>query len=210
MNENELATLIANLRLIGTDEQSVEVKSGVGKSVRESLSAFSNGDGGLLLLGLTEDLAFQPIERFDSRRAQDQLEQRCQQLTPPVRPTIDLIPFEGEVILAAKIEALPSRDKPCYVTDQGKYGGSYVRTGDGDLRLTNYEIDRLVEEHAQPKWDEEAVVEAGVDDLGDAQLSSFLSLQEKRRPKTFAEGRDLALKRLRITKGSMKCPGFCS
>ena len=202
MNENELATLVANLRLIGTDEQSVEVKSGVGKSVRESLSALSNGDGGLLLVGLTEDLAFQPIEGFDARKAQDQLEQRCQQLTPPVRPTIDLIPFEGEVILAAKIEALPSRDKPCYVTDQGKYGGSYVRTGDGDLRLTNYEIDRLVEEHAQPKWDEEAVVEAEVDDLGDAQLSSFLALQEKRRPKTFAEGRDLALKRLRITKGS--------
>ena len=51
MDEQSLQELVERLRLVGTDQQQVEVKSAVGKSVLETLSAFSNGAGGIVLIG---------------------------------------------------------------------------------------------------------------------------------------------------------------
>lgn len=68
--------------------------------------------------------------------------------------------------------------------------------------MSKYEIDRLLEEEAQPTWDERPVNEATKDDLADKDLQGFLALQRKRRPKTFADGEDKALQRLGIMKGN--------
>ena len=54
MDEKELRELVERLRLVGADRQRAEVKSGVGKAALESLSAFSNGAGGTILVGLEE------------------------------------------------------------------------------------------------------------------------------------------------------------
>jgi len=51
----ELARLVALLRQAGTDLSDVEVKAAAGglpKSVRDTLSAFRNDRGGILILGL--------------------------------------------------------------------------------------------------------------------------------------------------------------
>ena len=52
MDEKELRELVERLRLVGADRQRAEVKSGVEKAVLETLSAFSNGAGGTVLVGL--------------------------------------------------------------------------------------------------------------------------------------------------------------
>lgn len=198
MSPKSIDEIVSGLRMIGTDKQSIEVKSGVGKDILETLSAFSNGSGGLIIVGLSEKDGFQPVPHFEVKRAQDQLETRCDQLSPPVRPIIDLLPFEGSTVLVAKVPELASIDKPCYVTAKGQYNGSYIRTGDGDVHLSKYEIDRLLEEKTQPRWDEQPVVESTIDDLDSEQLERYLDLQRERRPKTFSGGNDAALKRLRI------------
>ena len=189
MTPTTLSELIAQLRVIGSDKQSVEVKSSVGKEVLSTLSAFANGNGGTLIIGLSEQDDFTPIKKFSASTAQDQLETRCQQLIPPVRPRIDVIEFESSHILVAEIDELPARDKPCYVAERGLYKGSYIRTGDGDTRLPQYEVNRLVEEHAQPTWDEDAIPDATLEDIEGATLDDFLQVQKERRPKTFANGR---------------------
>ncbi|WP_115685421.1 ATP-binding protein [Corynebacterium senegalense] len=200
MESAELGKIIGDLRIIGTDKQRIEVKSGIGKDARATLSAFSNANGGILIVGVSEADGFAPVPNFDARVSQDQLEQRCAQLSPPVRPNIDLVPLEDVVVLVAEVKELSSIDKPCYVTDQGQYNGSYIRTGDGDTRLTKYEVDRLLEEKVQPKWDEEPVAEASMSDVDDGVLAAYLRLQEERRPKTFAQGKDTALRRLRLAR----------
>lgn len=200
MTNEELRELVSRFRILGFDTSSEEVKSGIGKSVRETLSAFSNSSGGILIVGLSEAAGFTPVDAFDPRAAQNQLMSRCEQLTPVVRPEIDIVDLDGSLVLVAKIPELPAFDKPCYVTDQGRYGGSYKRTGDGDMRMTQYEVDRLIEQKTQPKWDEEAVEEASVNDLDPGILDPFLHSERTRRPKTFADGEGQALARLRVTR----------
>ena len=160
MDTERLESIVRTLRLVGKDSQPIEVKSDVGKSIRETLSAFANANGGTIIVGLDESNGFLPVDGFDAAKAQDTLETRCGQTTPPVRPHIDTVPFEDSLVVVAEVNEMTSEDKPCYVADQGKYGGSYIRVGDGDIRLTQYEVDRLIEERTQPKWDEQPVAEA--------------------------------------------------
>lgn len=58
VDEKELITMVNDLRLVGTDQQAIEVKSGIGKEVLDTLSSFSNTSGGTLLVGLSEQDGF--------------------------------------------------------------------------------------------------------------------------------------------------------
>ena len=202
MLSEKLADIVRDLRIVGSDDRRVEVKSGVGKSVRDTLSAFSNGGGGTLIVGLSEEGGFSPVEDFDPVAARDQLLSRCEQMTPVVRPDIDIMPVPGEAasvqVLVAEIPELQPREKPCYITDAGQYRGSYLRSGDGDVRLRHYEIDRLLEEQTQPRWDEEPVADAMQDDLVSEVLGAYLDGERERSPRAFRQGEETALRRLGV------------
>jgi ATP-dependent DNA helicase RecG len=72
------------------------------------------------------------------------------------------------------------------VTSRGLYGGAYLRVGDGDQRLTPYEIDRLRENAGQPRWDQEPVAEATAADLHDTLASRLVEAARRRAPRAFA------------------------
>ena len=122
----------------------------------------------------------------------------CGELTPVVHPHIEIMPFEGSLLLVAKIEELFADQKPCYITAQGRYGGSYRRTGEGDKKLIDYEVDRLIEEKTQPRWDDSIITEASLADLDPATLANFLESEKTKRPRTFAHGEEIAMQRLRV------------
>ena len=65
----------------------------------------------------------------------------------------------------AVIDEMLPREKPCFISSIGPHGGSYIRTGDGDRKMTTYEVDRLLEEQRQPEHDIAIVPEATLDDL---------------------------------------------
>jgi ATP-dependent DNA helicase RecG len=83
MESADLARLVGDLRSFGSDTHSVEVKSAAGrlpKTVPETLSAFSNGAGGTLILGLDEAAGFRPASGFDAVSSRDALARACGQL----------------------------------------------------------------------------------------------------------------------------------
>ena len=174
----QLDTLVNRMRQSGTDLQEVEVKeavNGLPKGMGDTLSAFANGSGGIVILGLAEKEGFTPARGFDAKRMQDALARLCSDgMEPPLWPDVAICMFEGAPVVVAQIRELPPRQKPCYARAKGLRLGSYIRVGDGDRRLTDYEIDRLLEEHTQPQYDAEIVMEASTDDLDQALLRGIL------------------------------------
>ena len=190
--QDRLPAIVARLRSARTDGHEVEVKSAVGrlpKTTAETLSAFANGSGGIIVFGLAEAQGFIPAKGFRAASIREALAGTCaDRLQPPLRPAIEMIDFEGGKVVAAEIEPLIPANKPCFVKDRGMYQGSYIRAGDGDRRLSQYEIDRLVEEHRQPRWDEEIVEDASLADFDQALVVAVVSRQEKLRPHLFGGG----------------------
>lgn len=164
----DIQDILLRIRAVGSDTQRCEIKSAVRKlpdSVLESISAFANGGGGILILGLAEDRGFVPAEGFEADRIYSSLIAVGDKFTPVVRPEIEIYPLGGAKIVTVRVAPVSRGEAPCYITGRGPYLGSFIRTGDGDRKLTRYEVDRLMEERRQPKYDMEPVLEATMEDL---------------------------------------------
>ena len=122
MLDEELRERIDRFRLLGFDTSSEQVKPGIGKAVRETLSAFSHSDGGTLIIGLSETQGFTPVEGFDPQSAQNQLMSRCEQMTPVVRPEIEILKVDDALVLVAEIPEMQSLDKPAMSPTRGATG----------------------------------------------------------------------------------------
>lgn len=201
----DTSDLVGRMRTAGTDLARVEAKAAVGglpKDIVDTLSAFANGNGGTILLGLAEHDGFAPAPGFDAKAIRDALAGACADLMdPPLRVPIDIEEFEGALIVAAEIPELDPIDKPCYVKARGHYQGSFIRGGDGDRRLNHYEITQLLSNRTQPVYDLEPVAAATRADLDSELVRALVTHARKRQPRAFgALSDDAVLIRLNVVK----------
>ena len=124
------------------------------KSIRETLSAFSNDRGELVLLGLAEESGCAPAAGFDAAKTRADLASLCSDvMEPPVRADVHIVDVEGAQIVVASVPEMGPGSKPCYVKAKRMAGGSYTRGGAGDRLLTAYEIFILHANRGQPQHD---------------------------------------------------------
>lgn len=186
----ELQAAIDRMRLIGSDTQCYEVKAaqkGLPDSITETISAFANRNGGTIILGLDEKTNFSPVPNFNADSIHDALLRIGDDLTPPCRLDIERYPFEGSEIVVSIVEPTPLDQRPCFITKKGLRNGSFVRTGDGDKRLTDYEIERLREFNQQPSFDRQLVSEASMDDLDSSTLDAIVQRNREITPRIFGK-----------------------
>ena len=158
--DREVIDAIRRMRKVGSDTQAWEVKEAVldlPKSLSETISAFANLHGGMIILGLSERNGFTPAEGFDAEATYSKMQIIGDELTPVVRMEIEKVAFENSFLVVARVPETPRHLKPCFITARDRYEGSFVRTGDGDRHLTPYEVDRLLEFGRQPRFDAQAV-----------------------------------------------------
>lgn len=203
METSDLERLVDELRSFGSDTHSVEVKSAVGKlpkTVPETLSAFSNGSGGTLILGLDEATGFRPARGFDAVSSRDALARACaDDIHPPVRSVIEIVAFEGAYVVVAEVSEISPLSKPAYVKGRGEYQGSFIRSGDGDRKLSEYEVGLLHANRGQPRDDREPVHEASLADLDEDAVAALLRRMRRRQPRAFRSvPDDVALQRLGV------------
>ncbi|MFI9449030.1 ATP-binding protein [Amycolatopsis sp. NPDC052450] len=187
---DELAEIITNLRDLGGDHAFVEAKRAetkLPKSVRETLSAFANTSGGVLILGLDEANGFEATGVRDPAKMEADLAALCSEnMEPPLRPLIGTHRFDGADLVVAEIPELPQASKPSYNRGAGMTQGSFIRVADGDRRLSPYEVQLMMANRGQPRDDEQPVTGTTVANLDKALVDLFLSRLRRHRSRAFA------------------------
>lgn len=105
--QEQLDEAVQRLRVAGTDLQTIEVKAGAGglpKSTAETISAFANAQGGMLVLGLSEIDDFCPVEINAAKLASDLGAACADQLEPPIRADIDIAEVAGQPVVVALVD----------------------------------------------------------------------------------------------------------
>ncbi|MEV0566737.1 ATP-binding protein [Dactylosporangium sp. NPDC050588] len=196
-----LEVLIIELRKFGSEATRVEVKSaaaGLPTSARESLSAFSNSPGGgTLILGLDDTPGFRPTGLADPRKMLADLAAMCRDdITPPLQPELTIGEVDGNAVVVALVNELPREQKPCYVTKKGINGGTYIRVGDSDRRLTAEEVHQLIVERGQPMFDSEPVPGATSDDFDRNAIEAYISRLREQNPRLWGNEDDETVLRM--------------
>ena len=143
MRDIELISLIEDAISLRTEMGNIEfkkAKSGVPENLYDTFSSFSNTSGGIIVFGIDESNDYEVcgIENVDF--FQKKIVEQALMMEPKIRPVITICEYKGRTIVVAEIAELDAFSKPCYYLGKGKMKGSYIRVGDADLPMTDYEI----------------------------------------------------------------------
>lgn len=143
MLETEVVELVESVRSHKCEGNYVEIKSAEKGCPRlfDTFSSFSNQQGGgKILFGIREDRDFEVCGVYDPADLQKKIMEQSQQMEPVVRPLCTAAVIEGKVVICAEISEIENFQKPCFYKGAGRLKGAYVRVGDGDRLMTEYEV----------------------------------------------------------------------
>lgn len=144
MTENELLDLISYIQTIKCESQTIELKSAhydCPKRLYDTLSSFSNQDsGGIILFGINEADDYSIVGVYDIQDLQKRVTEQCKQMVPVVRPVFTSVLTPQGAIVATEIPGIDISERPCYYGGVGRSKGSYIRSGDSDEPMSDYEI----------------------------------------------------------------------
>ncbi len=196
---------IHTLRRLGGEPSRIEAKSargGLPRSARETLSAFSNTNGGLILLGVDEESGFASVPLPDPHGLLDSLVQMARDdIEPALQIDAALVDVDGHLVIAAEVPLLTGERRPAYVKAAGISTGSYIRGGDGDRRMTEAEIALVIGARTQPRHDVEPVPGTTADGLDKVEVSRTLARVRADAPRTAHVEDATLMHRIGITAG---------
>lgn len=197
----ELANKICKQK---SEEQTIEVKAAHGgcpKRLYDTLSSFSNQDsGGIILFGIDENDDYKVVGVYDPQDLQKMVTEQCNQMEPKVRAVFTLAEIDSNIIVSAEIPALDISERPCYYCGQGRTKGSYIRVGDADLPMTDYELYSFEAYRKHLHDDERTVTRADMSFLNEQRLQDYIRQQSIDRPGFAALNSDQTLEMLNITR----------
>ena len=144
MTPEEFAEKLKKIQKMKCESQTLELKSakrGCPKRLYDTISGFSNqDDGGVIIFGIDEENNYEESGVYDAQDIQKKINAQCLQMEPVVRPVFTVLEKNEKYFVAAEIPGMDLSDRPCYYRGQGRIKGSFVRVGDSDEPMTEYEI----------------------------------------------------------------------
>lgn len=178
--------LLKSLRDRGSELEDIEVKDAAGGTptrLWQSLSALANRPGGgVLILGLSPDL-FLPTGLMHLDGLQRDIGNACAEMEPPIRPAFDSFALErGKRVLVVSIPECARDQKPCFYRPKGLPSGAFVRVGDSDRVMTDYEVQGYIAARGQPEEDIKPVPRVGSNGIDWDRIKKFFDAIRDRRP----------------------------
>lgn len=144
MQAEDLKKLVADIQTKKSESQNIEVKAaekGCPTRLFDTLSSFSNQDeGGVIVFGLDEREDFEIKGVYDAQDLQKKVTEQCKQMEPSVRALFTICEFDGKVVVSAEIPGADISERPVFYKGVGRIKGSYVRVGESDESMSEYEI----------------------------------------------------------------------
>lgn len=144
MQTDALKKLVIDIHSKQFESQNIEVKAatrGCPTRLFDTLSSFSNQDeGGVIVFGLDEKEGFSIKGVYDPQDLQKKVTEQCKQMEPPVRALFTICEINGKVIVSAEIPGVDISERPVFYKGVGRIKGSYVRVGESDEPMNEYEI----------------------------------------------------------------------
>lgn len=143
MQTKELINLIDNIVSLKTETNNIEfkkAKDGVPENLYDTFSSFSNTSGGIIIFGVDEKNNYDICGITNPDIFQKKITEQSLMMEPKIRPIITICEYNEKIVASAEIPELDVFNKPCYYSGKGKMKGSYIRVGDADLPMTDYEI----------------------------------------------------------------------
>lgn len=183
----ELLELAKSICKQKAETQTLELKSAhvdCPKRLYDTLSSFSNQDsGGILLFGIDEDAGYQVVGIYDPKDLQKKVTEQCNQMEPKVRAVFTLAEWqEGIWICSAEIPGLDLSERPCFYQGAGRIKGSFLRVGDADLPMTDYELYSYEAFRKHQHDDERPVERATLSMMDGDKLGAYLLQRRMERP----------------------------
>jgi len=187
LDRDELLQIVAQIQESQTELDTVEVKAahrGTPKRLFEPLSAFANSPrGGIIVFGLDEQRGFQTVGIEDAAKLQADIASLCSsEMEPALRPDFIVDTLDGKTVVAVELDGIPAFRKPCYYKPAGINGGSYIRVGNTNRRMSEYEVFSCISNRLQPTFDRKPVLDATIENLDIDALNDWIGRLKKARP----------------------------
>ena len=143
----------------------------------------ANKYGGLIIFGINENYNFIEQDVYDVSDLQKKITSLCtNSMEPKLRPEFLPIIYNNKKLLVVKIDEIPQNQKPCYYKSAGINKGSYIRIGDSDEPMTDYEIYSLQSYKDGIQEDLRPIKRATIEDLDKEKISNYLEKVKKDKP----------------------------
>lgn len=144
MLTSELEDLVREIISQKCERQNIELKKaalGTPEKLYDTLSSFSNQTGGgIILFGIDEKSGYTITGVYDAQDLQAKVTAQALQMEPVVRPVFTVAVIDGQTVVSAEISECNIFDKPCFYRGAGRIRGSFVRVGESDMPMTEYEV----------------------------------------------------------------------
>lgn len=143
MQVEELINIISNIKKSKYEAQSIEIRSTNEGYPRlyNTLSSFSNQDvGGIIIFGIDKQKDYEIVGVVGPQALQESVTELCKQMEPVIHPLFTVCEIEGKIIVSAEIPGIEIYERPVYYKGVGRTKGSYVRVGESDEPMSEYEI----------------------------------------------------------------------
>ena len=186
MTELELKNLISKIQNMQAEFQNIEVKraeKAAPDKLYDTLSSFSNqNDGGVIVFGLYEEENFAVTGVSDIQALQKKVMEQCNQMEPPVRAVFTITETDGKNVVAAEIPPVDIAERPCFYLAKGRIKGSYIRVGDADIPMTEYEVYSYEAYRKKYQDDIRPVERAEMTSLNSGKLDGYLARLKEGKP----------------------------
>ena len=186
MLEQDVIEAIEYMQKYQTETDRIEAKTAevdFPKRCYDTISAFANKYGGIIIFGINEHNSFIEQDVYDVNDLQKQITALCtSSMEPIIRPEFLPITYKGKTLLAVKINEIPQNKKPCYYKNTGMHKGSYIRIGDSDEPMTEYEIYSLQSYNDGIQEDLRPIKRANIDDLDQEKINEYIEKIKENKP----------------------------